>query len=107
MTTRLALALLTIWTTAYANPIVTNLDKISYAGHLACHGASEGQEVTAGLTKVFTEYVDGGNCFLEIYLPARDPFGPDGGYDPKKRVSRAKVQRDSECVVQRKKLLCD
>ena len=107
MTNRLAIALVALCSVAEADPTVTNRDKISYAGQMACPGVFESQEVTAGLTRVFTEYRTGGPCFIELYLPASNPWGPDGDYDPKKRVSRARVKRDSECVVEKKKLVCD
>jgi hypothetical protein len=48
----------------------------------------------------------GMDCKINVY-PYDNPFGKDGNYDPKKRLSFAKVKKTSECSIRKTRVVCE
>jgi hypothetical protein len=91
---------------AMAEPTVTNHDGKAYALQLDCKHISHGENINPDSTVSLADFRVASNCQVNIYSPAENPFGKNGDYDPKKRVSTAKVKKDSECVIQKRRLVC-
>ena len=94
---------------AYADravPTVTNHDNKSYQLQLDCKHVSSGLAVNPDQTVELEDYKVGMDCKINVY-PYDDPFGKDGDYDPKKRLSSARVKRTSECAIKRGHIVCE
>jgi hypothetical protein len=87
-------------------PTVTNQDEKSYQLNMDCKHVSAGLAVNPGDTVELESFKVGSNCTINVY-PYDDPWGKDGNYDPKKRLSSAKLKRGSECTIKRGKIKCE
>lgn len=91
---------------AMATPVVTDNDSKSYSLQLDCKHISSGLQVNPGQTVELESFQVGKACKVNVY-PSENPFGKDGDYDPKKRLSSAKVKKDSECVIKKGHIVCE
>jgi hypothetical protein len=91
---------------AMASPTVTNQDEQPYTLSLDCKQLSHGWTISPDQTIALDEYRVASSCQVSIY-PADNPFGKDGDYDKKKLISSAKLKKDSECVIRKRRLVCE
>jgi hypothetical protein len=91
---------------AAGSPIVTNQDDHDYQLQLDCKHISAGQSIQPDQTITLDEFKPNSSCQLNVY-PSDNPFGKDGDYDKKKLITTAKLKRDSECVIKKRKLVCE
>jgi len=91
---------------ALANPIVTDDDSKSYQLQMDCTHISAGLQVNPGQTVQLDSFEVGKSCKINVF-PVDNPYGKDGNYDPKKRISSAKLKRDSECVIKKGRVVCE
>src|SRR5262245_19120253 len=87
-------------------PTVTNHDDKSYQLQLDCKHVSAGQSVNPDQTVELDSFKVGMDCKINVY-PYDNPFGKDGNYDPKKRLSFAKVKKTSECYIRKARVVCE
>jgi hypothetical protein len=91
---------------AQAAPTVTNQDEKPYSLEMDCKHISSGLKVYPNDTVELESFKVGMSCQLNVY-PGENPYGADGNYDPKKKLSSSKLKKDSECVVNKGRVVCE
>jgi hypothetical protein len=87
-------------------PTVTNHDDKSYQLHMDCKHISSSLAANPDETVELESFKVGMSCKLDVY-PYDNPYGKDGDYDPKKRLSSVKLKKTSECVIKRGRAVCE
>jgi hypothetical protein len=87
-------------------PLITNHDDKWYQLQLDCKHVSAGQSISPDQTLELDQFKVDSDCKVKIY-PYDNPFGKDGDYDPKKRLSTTKLKRSSECVIKGSRITCE